>query len=144
TVLIPLALAVLLTFVLAPLVALLQRTGLPRVPAVILVVLFALIVVGAIGSTLTMQVQRLAMDLPQYKENIVHKTAGLRGLGQNGYLGQLEEMFNEITGNPANQNSEVSGKQMTEPLRVQVESSRISLVERFAGPTAEVLASTVL
>src|SRR5262249_52552530 len=78
TVLIPLALAVLLTFVLAPLVALLQRTGLPRVPAVILVVLFALIVVGAIGSTLTMQVQRLAIDLPQYKENIVHKTAGLR------------------------------------------------------------------
>ena len=47
--LIPITLAVLLSFVLAPLVALLRRIGLPRVPSVLLAVLLALGVVMVLG-----------------------------------------------------------------------------------------------
>src|SRR5689334_19544003 len=74
-ILVPLTLAVLLTFVLSPLVALLQRRRLPRVLAALLVVLLALLVLGGVGSGLTLQAKRLAGELPQYKDNIARKVA---------------------------------------------------------------------
>src|SRR4030095_10850763 len=55
-VLVPVALAILLTFLLAPLVPLLERRRLPRVPAVVLVVLLALGVLGGVGMVLVTQV----------------------------------------------------------------------------------------
>ena len=49
-VLIPLALATLLTFLLAPLTTRMQRMGLGRVFSIIIVVLFAFLIVGILGS----------------------------------------------------------------------------------------------
>jgi predicted PurR-regulated permease PerM len=53
-VLIPLALAVLLTFLLSPVVSTLQRRGLGRVPSVLVTALLALSILGGIGWTLTL------------------------------------------------------------------------------------------
>src|SRR2546426_12409623 len=67
---IPIAMAMLLTFVLAPLVERLQRWRLPRVAAVIVTVAFAFSVLGGLGWLLASQVSTLAGDLPHYKDNI--------------------------------------------------------------------------
>lgn len=93
---IPLTLAVLLTFVLTPVVALLQRRGLPNVPAVLLVVVLALL--AGVGSGLTLQAKRLAGELPQYKENIARKVAGVRGLGESDWLRNIRDTIQAVTG----------------------------------------------
>src|SRR3954470_15740859 len=70
-VLIPLALAVLICFLLAPLVRALERRGLKRIPAVIIVVIAGLSIVAALGWITTVQVINLGNRLPQYKSEIV-------------------------------------------------------------------------
>jgi predicted PurR-regulated permease PerM len=54
-ILIPLALAVLLSFVLAPLVRLLQRVRVPRALSVIGVVLMAFLLIGGLGTIMASQ-----------------------------------------------------------------------------------------
>ena len=59
-VLIPVALAVLLTFLLSPVVSTLNRRGLGRVPSVLVTVLLAFSILGGIGWTLTHQLDALS------------------------------------------------------------------------------------
>ncbi len=77
-ILVPLALSVLLGFVLDPLVVRLKRWGLPRAPAVIVVVLFTLSLIGLGGLFLGNQVSTLSAQLPTYQSNITTKLRGLR------------------------------------------------------------------
>src|SRR5829696_3747609 len=76
-VLVPFALAILLTFVLTPPVTWLQR-WIGRVPAVLSVVtlVFAALAVAAWG--LTRQMDHLVQDLPGYRANIRTKIADVR------------------------------------------------------------------
>ena len=75
---IPLALAILLSFLLAPVAWRLERWGLGRAPSVILSVLCAGLVVGAIGYTFTGQMADLAGQLPQYRATISKKLEAIR------------------------------------------------------------------
>jgi predicted PurR-regulated permease PerM len=63
-VLIPIALAGILSFMLAPLVRLLQRLRLPRVLAVLIVAVLAFAAIFALARTLVGEVERLAENLP--------------------------------------------------------------------------------
>src|SRR5690349_11401936 len=72
-VLIPLALAVLLCFLLAPLVTRLERFGVKRPGAVVLVVSAAAAVLVALGWIVTAQIINLADRLPEYQDEIVQK-----------------------------------------------------------------------
>jgi predicted PurR-regulated permease PerM len=72
-VLIPLALAVLLSFLLTPLVVRLERAGLHRVPAVLIVFVGLLALVGVLGWVVYLQVADLADQLPRYQDDIVAK-----------------------------------------------------------------------
>lgn len=78
-VLIPVALAVLLAFVLAPPVRRLERLRVPRVAAVVLVVAVFLSLVFGVGWLVQGQAVQLAADLPRYKSTIAAKVAALRG-----------------------------------------------------------------
>ena len=78
-VLLPMALAVLLSFVLAPLVKLLQRFYLPRFAAVTIVVLLAFGVISGLATLMFAQVSQLAGDLPRYQSNLAEKVQALRG-----------------------------------------------------------------
>jgi predicted PurR-regulated permease PerM len=98
TVFIPVALAVFLTFLLAPLITALQRRGLRRLPAVILVVLLAGALLGGAGWLVTAQVTSLAREVPKYTENIKDKVKLLRHLGQGSVTSRLENMIRDITG----------------------------------------------
>jgi predicted PurR-regulated permease PerM len=142
-ILIPLALAILLAFVLNPVVAFLQRRGLWRVPSVILVVCLAFLVLGGIGMMLMLQAKQLAADLPKYKDNLVMKMAGLRSVGKGPWLRGLQEMEKEITeGNSKDkQPSEGSGGEPTAP---RIEPAGSLSFERFAAPTLEIVATSIL
>ena len=72
-IIIPIALAILLSFVLAPLVGLLQRARVPRGFAVVSVVIFAFALIFAMGSLLASQLTQLAGDLPRYQSTISEK-----------------------------------------------------------------------
>lgn len=78
-VLVPVALAVLMSFVLAPLVRLLRRWYVPRGLAVIVVVLVAFAAISALGGLMVTQVNQLAGDLPRYQSILREKIESLRG-----------------------------------------------------------------
>ena len=75
---VPIALAVLLSFVLAPLVGLLQRLRVPRGLAVVSVVATAFVLIFATGSLLATQLTQLAGDLPRYESTISEKIQSFR------------------------------------------------------------------
>src|SRR3954464_4811362 len=62
---VPLALAVLLSFALGPLVQLLRRWRFGRVPSVLAAVVVAFLVISAIGAVIAGQVTYLAENLPK-------------------------------------------------------------------------------
>jgi predicted PurR-regulated permease PerM len=76
---VPIALAVLLSFVLAPLVRLLQRCRIPRGLAVVGVVLLAFVSIFMLGGVIATQVTELAGDLPRYQFTMREKIKSLRG-----------------------------------------------------------------
>jgi predicted PurR-regulated permease PerM len=72
-VLIPITLAVILSFVLSPLVNVLGRIGLWRAPAVALSVLVALGAIGMLGTLIGSQAATLTADVPRYVEAVQSK-----------------------------------------------------------------------
>ncbi|WP_267395188.1 MULTISPECIES: AI-2E family transporter [unclassified Sphingomonas] len=78
-VLIPITLAVMLSFVLSPVVNLLQRLRLWRAPAVMLTVLAALGVLGLVGTLIGSQAASLTANAPQYAQTIEAKVQGVQG-----------------------------------------------------------------
>ena len=85
-VLIPIALASLLSFVLTPPLLLLQKVRIPRGPAVALVTLFAFTILGGIGLEVGRQATELAGDFPQYESGLREKVHSLRDSAKNGAL----------------------------------------------------------
>lgn len=77
-VLIPLAMAVLVSFLLAPVVSRLQRWGLKRIPAVLAAVVCASALVFVVAGIFFYQMMDLGEQLPSYKENIVKKIDGIQ------------------------------------------------------------------
>jgi predicted PurR-regulated permease PerM len=91
-VLVPITLAVMLSFVLSPLTNGLRRIGLWRGPAVILSVVLALAVIGALGTLIGSQAAGLAEDAPRYAEAIEQKIEGAQSLAT-ARLGFLLRVF---------------------------------------------------
>jgi predicted PurR-regulated permease PerM len=142
-ILIPLALAVLLAFILSPVVDTLQRRGLWRVPSVLLVVALSLLLVSGVGLALALQLKNLAAGLPKYKDNIALKITGLREAGHGTVLGGLHDMIKELTEPDSKEESAKEGA----PHEVRLlpeQSSGVATLERLAGPVGELLASTGL
>ena len=78
-VLIPITLAIILAFVLSPVVNLLQRLRLWRTPAVILAVLTALGILALIGTLIGSQAASLTVNAPRYAKTIEAKLSGIQG-----------------------------------------------------------------
>jgi predicted PurR-regulated permease PerM len=95
-VLVPFALAILLTFVLTPPVNWLER-WVGRVPAVLLAASVVFAALGLTGWVLTRQMDNLAADLPGYRANIQQKIADVRGASRGGAVEKLQETLKDIT-----------------------------------------------
>ena len=91
-VLVPITLAILLSFVLAPLVALLRRVGLPRVPSVVAAVAVALGVLLLLGGLIGSQVASLAGDVPRYAATVERKVEAVRSYT----IGQVTAMTGRL------------------------------------------------
>jgi predicted PurR-regulated permease PerM len=137
----PLALAILLTFLLAPAVRLLRSWGLPKPPAVVLVVAFAFTVIVGIGALVGQQVTKLAQNLPVYQYNIEQKIRSAREFTGGGMLERISNFLGDL-------NQEV-GKKNDNPTQAAVphpneETKSIPVEVHQPGATPMQLAQRVL
>jgi predicted PurR-regulated permease PerM len=79
-ILVPIALAILLSFVLSPFVTRLQHWHVPRVLSVLLVVLISFSIIFSLGGLMVSQAARLAEELPSYQQTLRDKIQKLRGV----------------------------------------------------------------
>ena len=110
---VPIALAVLLSFVLAPLVRLLQRCHVPRGLSVVSVVLIAFVSIFAVGGVIATQLNQLAGDLPRYESNMREKIKTVRGTAAtSGTLERAADVLQDL-GKELNKPKEPTAKMLT-------------------------------
>jgi predicted PurR-regulated permease PerM len=147
-VLLPIALAVLLSFVLAPLVRTLQNWWIPRGFSVIAVVLLTFLALFAIGGTIAMEATQLAVDLPRYKSTIDAKISSFRAtVATSGPLARaaamLEDFGREISKPVAEGMNALSmthsPEQAREPVPVEVRQAPVGPFERLSNVISDLL-----
>lgn len=153
-VLVPIMLAVLLSFILSPVVELLQRLRLPRVPSVVLAVLMALGLTGVLATVIGTQVASLAADAPRYAVTIQHKVRAVRSstIGQlPAMIGSLGRQFDRASGGLATPVRVTTGPRAlrTAPLPLPVEVrapplSPIAMIRDVLAPIVGPLETTLI
>jgi predicted PurR-regulated permease PerM len=129
---VPLALSLMLTFLLQPVVAVLHRWGLGYAPAAGLVVLLLAFLIGAIGWVAVTQLSNLASELPRYQGNLKQKIEDLQHASQGGVFGKIQESVAELSRNFQKRQLPATGPQ--EPIAVTPPwSSLIAYVPSFLG-----------
>jgi predicted PurR-regulated permease PerM len=145
---IPFALALLLSFLLAPLVARLQRLRIPKVPAVVTVVTFAAALIAGIGWLVSAQLYDLADKLPNYQVTIQNKLKSIqpRGIGA---WGKTSKMIKE-TGEELSRSAEETAPSGSEqpagarPIPVEVHAPKptsLQVLQRILGTVVNPLAT---
>lgn len=141
-VLVPLAIAVLLTFLLAPAVAVFER--LVRRPAAIaVIVLLAFSVLAGASWAVARQLSALAESLPSYRENIRAKVVDLQNAGRGGSVEKVQRTLEEIQQDLEDPGTPSGGR--GEP--VVVTSQQVSSLWGFppwVGPLIEPLSTASL
>ena len=139
-VLIPIALAILLSFVLSPVVRLLERCHLPRSLSVVAVVLIAFGVIFALGSLLVSQVNQLAADLPSYRSTLSDKIKSVRGVaGGSGTLERASEVLKDLSKEIEAPKPDASGATSrlpgltSKPIPVEVRQPEASALQTFVA-----------
>jgi predicted PurR-regulated permease PerM/CheY-like chemotaxis protein len=94
-ILVPMALAILLVFVLGPVVGPLERR-LGRVAAVALVIACLWAIAGGLAWTVTRQITSFAQELPQYRSRLRQRVAELRRATSSPDVGQLQTTVDEL------------------------------------------------
>src|SRR3954469_21379237 len=95
-VLIPLALAMLFSFLLAPLARRLEALHLGRPVSTVIVVVLLVVLLSGIGWAAGNQMLGLIAKLPEYREQIVHKFEALRSPPKEGDLGKAAKAIKEL------------------------------------------------
>lgn len=94
-VLLPIAMAILFTFLLRPVLIWLERRGLPRPIAVVVVVAALMTGFGIVGWQVAGHLGELANNLPSYRENLRAKITDLRGSGR-GMFKNIQETVRDV------------------------------------------------
>jgi predicted PurR-regulated permease PerM len=143
SVFVPVALAIFLAFLLAPLVSALQRRGLGRVLSVVLVVVLAGLMLGGVGYLVTSEITGLVTDLPSYTENVKEKVRSFRV--ESPLTDRLENMFRDISGELNSKTPPVPGKEKPASVVVQPESPAwLSPLPHVLGRVTESLGGLAL
>ena len=150
----PLALAILLTFLLAPAVRLLRSWGLPKPPAVVLVVAFAFAVIVGVGVLVGQQVTKLAQNLPVYQYNIEEKIRSARGFAGgamleriSNFLGDLNEEVLKKNDTPPRAAAPQRNEEAAKPIPVEVhqpDATPVQVVRRVLEPLVDPLTTAGL
>ncbi len=135
-VLIPITLAVLLSFVLSPIVLLLRRLRLPKGFAIFLAVMSALGVLGGIGTMVGMQAASLSDKAPGYVATVQSKIDGATG-----FVTTRLPFFGPDTPPPAIvADPNIVRGTRTHPLNVRVIDKQIPVLEQVGGYLEPVVA----
>ena len=149
SVLIPITLAMLLSFLLAPLVNLLRRMHLGRVPSVLLAVVLALTVTLALGGLVGTQLAGLAQDVPRYALTIQQKVDTLQQL----VLSHMTEFTRALGARPARVDvktkspAAVAPADAQKPIPVEVRQpdlTAIEIAQRIVTPVVEPLSTIAI
>ena len=150
-ILVPVTLAILLSFVLVPAVRLLGHIRMPRVPAVLLVVVVVFGALFGIGSLIVREGGQLVSDLPRYSLVMQDKIKSLRGAtADTGTLSRIVDVFQDLSATlspPPPPDLKGDPGSTGHPLTVEIRAARAGLVENlqtFAGPILHPLATTGL
>jgi predicted PurR-regulated permease PerM len=125
-VLIPLAVATLLTFMLGPAAALLERRRLPRTPSVLIVVSLAAIVLAAALWLVGSQLVQLLAELPTYQDNVAKRITEVREQGSGTLLRNIQRFVHEVT-------AAATGPTQTPHVTEADEAVTVRVVERAAA-----------
>lgn len=137
TVFIPLALALVLSFLLTPFVNLLEKIRLKRVPSVLVVVVLALGLIGLATWVVTGQLVEIMVNLPDYKANIDAKIQTLHS-SSTGKLskaaGSIEELNKELSTVPGRisghaESAPAGSTRQNHPIPVQVTPPASNVVQ---------------
>jgi len=146
-VLMPLALAVLISFALSPLLAALRRIRLGHIPSVLVTLILAVVILVGIALFTGSQLAKLAGELPHYQTNLSTKITSVVGSTiHNGTLARLrqtaENLAEQVTGPRRDTNADnVPAEEMT-PVPVTITGNTISplaVAQALVGPLLQPL-----
>jgi predicted PurR-regulated permease PerM len=147
---VPLAVAILLAFILAPLVRVLRRWHLGRIPSIVTVVFIAFLTIFGLGMVLGEQVTHLAASLPQYQDTLTKKIDTLRGMtAGRGTLGQASDVLRNLNRElKTDQRGLVTGgttEQRTTPVPVEIQqpvAAPLEVIQKIINPLLDPLTTT--
>ena len=152
-VLLPLALAILISFALAPLVSLLKNFRLGNVAPVLISLLLAVVVMSSLAGFMGSQLAKLAADLPHYQTNLAQKIHSVVGSAvHNDTIIRLnrtvESLAEQITGgSKAEQEAASTESNQVKPIPVVITRPSLapwSVAQNVLGPLLEPLGLIVL
>jgi predicted PurR-regulated permease PerM len=150
-VLMPLALAVLMSFALAPLVGLLKRWHLGHVAPVLISVLLAVVVLTSLGGFVGSQLAKLASQLPGYQTNLSNKIQSVVGSAANSNTivrlnRTVDNLAEQITGGTRAEEA-ATPPNTVKPIPVVIRRTSVapwSMAQTVLGPLLEPLGLIVL
>ena len=140
---IPFGLAILLSFMLAPLVDKLRHHHVPRIPAVALTVTLAMGLIGVVAVTISSQVVSLAKNLPAYQSTIQEKIRSLKSSAPGGgIIDHAMEVFRGVgrelsitneTKSSTDAGSTPAQRQEPVPVRVEQTAQPLTIIQQVLG-----------
>ncbi|TPL63401.1 AI-2E family transporter [Mesorhizobium sp. B2-3-15] len=146
----PIAIALLLTFALAPLVSALKRAGIPRIAAVIVSVLGAFAALALFSFIVATQVSELAQNIPVYQANILTKVRSLKETGVGGgIIARLSKVVERVGQEIDRQETPppaATPEKPREPVPVEIVSRErpLEVLQNIVGPLISPLGSAGL
>src|SRR5262245_3046865 len=131
--LVPIALAVLLTFLVHPIVTFLSRRGLGRVPSVILVVFFLFSILGGLAYALVLQFGSLSQGIPGFRDHLITKIALVRSLARGGVWERAQTAVSEVKKELEKQSVPPKPRETPTPVVVRSEGSLWQLPSPLEG-----------
>jgi predicted PurR-regulated permease PerM len=134
-VLVPLAVAILFSFLLAPAVRRLEQWNLGRIPSTLAVVLLAFALLAGVAGLAGTQAVSLAAKLPEYRHNIVSKIHSLRAPKKDSAIGKAAEAIKDLEEEAAPERPPIPVKETA--------ATPVEAFMDFVSPVAKPLAMTL-
>src|SRR3954463_6925150 len=146
-VLMPLALAVLISFALVPLVSQLKRLRMGNVLPVLVSLILAVVVLSSLAAFMGSQLANLAADLPRYQTNLGHKIQSVVGSAiHNDTINRLNNTVNnlaeQVTGGNRPEETGPATPNQIKPIPVEIQRSSVApwaVAQTVLGPLLEPL-----
>ena len=146
---VPLAVAILLAFILAPLVRVLRGWRFGRISSIITVVLLAFLTIFGLGMLLGEQVTHLAAGLPKYQDTLTKKIDAIRGAtAGRGTLGEASKVLRNLNRELKNEPEPEAGataEQPMAPIPVEIQQpvpAPLEVIQKVINPLLDPLMTT--